>query len=485
MSVTSALASALTGLSATSRQAEIVSSNVANAATPGYARREVSLGAHVLGGTGQGVQVKGVTRQIDQFLMGDRRAAQAAAGDRDARAAFLQRMEQIFGQPEDPGSLSARVAALDTALMEAASRPESEARLASAVDSARLLALTLNRASDAVQDERARADTAIATAVGDLNSALTQVREINTQIRSFSGAGRDVSALMDQRQQIVDRISGLVPVREVPREHGQIALMTTGGAVLLDGKESVFEFTPVHTVVPEMTQASGGLSGLVLNGRPMATAGETSLVLGGMLAGMFAVRDELAVAGQAKLDALARDLVDRMGETGLDPTRAPGDPGLFTDGGAAFDPLDEVGLSARIALNAAVDPQLGGQAFRLRDGLAAAAPGPTGNASLLIALSAALENARPLGSTAFPAANRSLAGLTADLLSSVSTDRLNADTEEAFTAARFAALDEMEKAGGVDTDQELQSLLVIEKNYAANAKVLQTVDEMVSTLLGL
>jgi flagellar hook-associated protein 1 FlgK len=485
MSVTSALSSALTGLSATSRQAEIVSSNVANASTPGYARREVSLGAHVLGGTGQGVQVKGVTRQVDQFLMGDRRVAQAAAGDRDVRAAFLLRMEQIFGQPEDAGSLSARVAALDTALMEAASRPESEARLASAVDSARLLALTLNRASDAVQDERARADTAIATAVGDLNSALAQVRDINTQIRSFSGAGRDVSALMDQRQQIVDRISDLVPVREVPREFGQIALMTTGGAVLLDGKESVFEFTPVHTVVPEMTQASGGLSGLVLNGRPMATAGETSLVLGGKLAGMFAVRDELAVAGQAKLDALARDLVDRMGEAGLDPTLTPGDPGLFTDGGAAFDPLDEVGLSARIALNAVVDPQQGGQAFRLRDGLAAVAPGPTGNASLLIALSGALENARPLGSTAFPAANRSLAGLTADLLSSVSTDRLNADTEEAFTAARFATLDEMEKAGGVDTDQELQSLLVIEKNYAANAKVLQTVDEMVNTLLGL
>ena len=34
-------------------------------------------------------------------------------------------------------------------------------------------------------------------------------------------------------------------------------------------------------------------------------------------------------------------------------------------------------------------------------------------------------------------------------------------------------------------DQELQALLVIEKNYAANAKVLQTVDEMINTLLGL
>lgn len=485
MSVTSALSSALTGLTATSRQAELVSSNVANAATPGYARREVSLTAHVLGGTGQGVSVRGVLRQVDQFLINDRRGAQASAGDRDVRASFMQRLEQIFGQPEDAASLSARVAAFDTALMEASSRPESEARLATAVDSARLLGLALNRASDAIQDERARTDTAIATAIGDLNGALAQVREINSQIRSFSGAGRDVSALMDQRQQIVDRISDLVPVREVPREHGQIALMTTGGAVLLDGKESEFGFTAVHTVVPEMTQASGGLSGLTLNGRPMATAGETSLILGGKLAGLFAVRDELAVAGQAKLDAMARDLVERFADPGLDPTLAPGDPGLFTDGGAAFDPLDEVGLSARLALNAAVDPQAGGQTFRLRDGLGAATPGPTGNSALLSALSDALVAARPLGSTAFPAASRTLPGLTADLLSAIGSERLTADTEQAFSNARFAALDEMEKAGGVDTDQELQTLLVVEKNYSANAKVLQTVDEMISTLLGL
>jgi flagellar hook-associated protein 1 FlgK len=53
MSVTSALAGALSGLSATSRQAEILSSNVANATTPGYARRQVGLGAAVLAGQGQ------------------------------------------------------------------------------------------------------------------------------------------------------------------------------------------------------------------------------------------------------------------------------------------------------------------------------------------------------------------------------------------------------------------------------------------------
>lgn len=485
MSVTSALASALTGLTATQRQAEVVSSNVANAATPGYARREVQLGARVLGGTGQGVQVQGVTREVDVFLQADRRVAEAASGDRDVRAEFLWRLEQIFGQPEDAASLSARVAALDSALLEAASRPESEARLTTAVNAARLLATSLNRASDAIQEERLRTDTAISTAVGDLNSALAQVQELNTQIRSFSGAGRDISALLDQRQQIVDGIARLIPLREIPRDHDQIALMTTGGAVLLDGNAARIEFTPVHTIVPEMTQASGGLSGLTINGRPMATAGETSLVLGGELAGLFAVRDELAVSGQARLDAMARDLAERFADPALDATLAPGDPGLFTDGGAAFLPADEVGLSGRLALNALVDPVQGGAVFRLRDGLGAATPGPSGNAALLVALSDRLAEARPLGSSTFTAANRSLAGLTAALLSSVASERLNADTEEAFSAARFAALDELEKAGGVDTDQELQTLLVIEKNYAANAKVIQTVDEMINTLLGL
>ena len=485
MSVTSALASALTGIQATSRQAEAISSNVANATTPGYGKRSVALAALSVGGTGQGVRVTGIRRDIDQFLINDRRVAQSAAGDRETRSSFLKRLEEIIGTPETTGSLTARIGALDKALLEAASRPESEARLAAAVSAASDLALGLNQASDAIQAERAKADTRIAGAVGTLNTALQQVQDLNTQIRSFTGAGRDVSALLDQRQQIIDEISGLVPLREIARDHNQVALITTGGAVLLDGTAGQFGFTAVHTVVPEMTQASGGLSGLTLNGRPMATAGEASLISGGELSALFAVRDDLATEGQARLDALARDLVERFSTAGLDPTLTPGTPGLFTDSGGAFSTANEAGLSSRLSVNARVDPAQGGLVTRLRDGLGATAAGPSGNASLLLALSDALGAARPTASAALPAASRSLAGLASDVLSLTSTDRLSADSETAYTAARYAALDEMERAGGVDTDEEMQALLVIEKTYAANAKVLQTVNDMINTLLEL
>ena len=83
MSISGSFSSALSGLTAAARAAEIVSSNIANAMTDGYGRRELTLSARVIGGTGQGVMVGGVTRRSDPVVIGDRRLADAASGARD------------------------------------------------------------------------------------------------------------------------------------------------------------------------------------------------------------------------------------------------------------------------------------------------------------------------------------------------------------------------------------------------------------------
>jgi flagellar hook-associated protein 1 FlgK len=483
MSVTSALAGALSGLSANARQAEILSSNVANATTPGYARRQVGLGAAVLAGTGQGVQILGVTRDVDRHLLGERRLAQAGGGDRDIRAEFLNRVEQTLGTADNPASLAARLAAFDQALVEAAGRPESQARLGTVATTAKSLISGLAAATKDIQQARATADRRIAEEVGRLNSTLVQLNELNVELRSFTGAGRDVSALLDERQRLVDQISAIVPIREVPRDLNQIALFTTGGSPLLEGSPVEIGFTAVHTITADMTQALGGLSGITINGRPVPTAGSASPILGGTLGGLFALRDELAVSAQGKLDAAARDLMDRF--SGLDPSLSPGAPGLFTDAGLAFDPLNEVGLAGRLALNAAADPVQGGALFRLRDGLGAASEGPPGNGSLLAALHATLAAARPLSSSGFAAGIRSFEGLTADILTETAALRLAAQSEQSFSAVRLTALTDLEAQNGIDIDREMQELLVIEKNYAANAKVIQAAAEMIDTLIRL
>ena len=76
MSISSAFSNATSGLTATSRLAEVVSSNIANAMTEGYARREVSLSAR----TGGGVSIDGVSRAVSDSLQQNLRLAGAAAG---------------------------------------------------------------------------------------------------------------------------------------------------------------------------------------------------------------------------------------------------------------------------------------------------------------------------------------------------------------------------------------------------------------------
>lgn len=484
MSISGSMSSALSGLNAAARSAELISSNIANALTEGYGRRELQLGARRVGNTGQGVQINGVAREVNQVLVGDRRIAQAGAADRDGRANFLLRVERALGSPDSAASLSGRIAAFDAALIAAAARPESDARLSGVADAARALSQSFHDISGEIQTARSAADARINADVVEVNRALATIADLNTHITTLASGGRDSSALIDQRQQLIDRIATIVPIREVPRENGRVALFTTGGAVLLEGKPAVLGFTPTGLITPDMTLGSGALSGLTINGRPARTdTGGT--MAGGNLAANFAIRDQLATGAQADLDAVARDLVTRFQDPGLDLTRAPGTPGLFTDGGAAFSPANEEGLAARLGLNALADPAQGGAAWRLRDGLGATSPGPVGQSTLLTALRTALIDARPTTSGSYSAGNRSLSGLATQLHSNIASSRLGQETEASFAAARATALHTLELEGGVDTDRELQDLLLIEKAYAANAKVIQSADEMIQILLGM
>jgi flagellar hook-associated protein 1 len=483
MSLSSTLGSALSGLSAASRAAEVVSSNVANAMTEGYGRRQVSLAARVVGTSGQGVEVRGIIRQSDPIVIGDRRIAQASNGATSTLADFMKQLETALGTPDTATSLTSRVSDFDTALREAASRPESDARLASVLQSAGALTTHISAVGTQIQKARATADGQIGKQVEQLNTALSRVAKYNGDITRGQSNGQDVSALMDQRQQTIDSISAIIPLREVQRDFGGVALYTLGGGVLLDGKPAAFAFTPVGVVTAEMSLDGGGMSGLSMNGRAVPTSGGSSPITGGTLAAAFGLRDQVAPEAQANLDALARDLIDRFADPGLDLSRAPGAAGLFTDAGQPFNATQEVGLAQRLGVNAAADPARGGALWHLRDGLGAAAPGSVGNAALLTALVDRLDIARVPASGGLSGTSRSFSSLAADVTTYAAQGRVTAENEASYSAARLQTLKTAELEGGVDTDQEMQSLMLIEQAYSANAKVISVVNDLLKTLM--
>lgn len=487
MSLSGTLSNALSGLNAAARGAQVVSSNVSNALTEGYGRRVLETSAASLGGTGAGVRVDGVRREVDLQLLSDRRLAQAGSGQAEARADALAQIEAAMGRADEEDSISGRIAAFESALVTAASRPDSDARLADVLGAAQAVADRIAAASDDIQTLRVAAETAIANDVETLNTNLARIADLNVEIRSRLNGETDATGLMDQRQVLVDQLAEIVPLRQLQRDDGMIALYSETGATLLDGQPAEFGFTSHRVITADMSADSGALGGLTLNGEPVKVSGGYAPMGGGRLEALFEQRDVLAPSAQSDLDALARDMIERFQDAAVDPTLTPGEAGLFTDNGVALDlsdPATEVGLAGRISVNTLADPAAGGAVWHLRSGLGASAtPVEVGDARLLNSLADALTESRDPASGRFTGQSYTAADLASETVSRISLAAVRAAEEESFATSRTSALREAELQQGVDTDAQLQDLMMFEQAYAANAKVIQTVDGMIRTLL--
>ena len=375
MSISSALSNATSGLSVASRRAGVISNNVANALTPGFARRDAQISARLLDGRGAGVAFDGVTRANNPALTSDRRLAESVSGRDQILATTYADFNTALGEPDDGFSLFAQYQNLESSLRGLSQSPESQAAQAQTLDAAKALTGKLQDLFAQTQTARLNADAQIAQEVSVINDTLKQIERLNASISAAGAGGRDTSALEDQRKVLIDRISSNLPVREVQRDHGKVDLITDEGVFLVAGTAREISFTRANAFGAEDSLASGALSGLTVGNTDITPTSSSPFALNeGALAGLFTVRDETAPDFQAQLDGLARDVIERF--EGIDPTLPAGAPGLFTDAGVAFDPLNEIGLSQRIAVNAAVDPDQGGALWRLRDGLGATAQGP-------------------------------------------------------------------------------------------------------------
>lgn len=475
MALSSALNIATSGLTASARLALTASNNLANAQTEGYGRRELTLIAGQLGG----VRIGEIVRLTDQALIGDRILADAGVGQRQAGATALARIEQAFGPVGDANGVAGRLAALEQSLITAGSEPASEVRLRGVLNRSDDLIKAIRSDADTLKAQREAADQAIARDVAELNRSLQQIANLNADISRMRNSGQDPSPIIDARQRVIDKVALITPLRQIDRGNDQIALYNSGGVALIDGSPSTFSFNPTTTIMPAMTYAGGVLSGVSINGLPPDPANGAGRLRGGSLEANFVLRDQTLPELQTDLDNIAADLVRRFQDPTVDPTLAPGDPGLFTDGGGPLDPLDITGLSFRLTVNAAVDPARGGALSQLRDGINAVVPGPIGDPAQLDRWLGAL---RSTSAVVPGGAARTLAGHAADLIADLGDRRLYAEENLSFAVARQEALKTAELADGVDSDFELQNLLRIEQAYAANARVLQTIDAMMQRL---
>src|SRR5919106_3504685 len=405
MSLSTALSIAASGLGAYSRLSTIAANNIANADVEGFVRKEGSLVAVARDGQGLGVALADILRHANPSLAREARREAGLGAFLDVQAAALGAYAVELGQPSEGRSIAGALMRLEQAFISLAETPESPSLQREVVHAAHAVTRSLADLSASIRRLREDAELQIRGEVDIVNQSLSELERVNDEIKLLAGTGRDVTALEDQRDRLIDAVAERVPVREIRRAPNDILLLTEQGVPLFDGTAAQIGFTRTAGIAPAAIYAPGGapdpgyaavLSGLTIDGRDVAPgSGDAQAIASGRIAGLFAVRDDLTVRLQKQIDQLASALIDRFQDPANDPSLAPGTPGLFTSGGLFHDrgsPAEIVGMAERIALNLAVDPDQGGAAWRMRDGVGAAVPGPAGDPTQLFRFLAAFDD---------------------------------------------------------------------------------------------
>jgi flagellar hook-associated protein 1 FlgK len=326
MGLSQALSTAMSGLRANQAALSLVSSNVANAETPGYVRKTSN---QVQTSTGAGVQTIGVNRTLDQYIQTQLRTETSGASYASTRANFLSNLQSIYGDPDSSATLESSFNSLTTALQALSTSPDSQSARIGVMNAAQSMAQQLNATSQGIQGLRNSAELGLTNAVSVANNALAQIANINKQLQSAGGQSASTAAMLDQRDQYVTQLSQLMDVRVVPGNGDQVSVYTTSGVQLVGGSDAAqLSFNAQGTVTPD-TQwnadpAKSSLGSITIG---YANGGSIDLVSSGSIrsgsiAAYLELRDKTLVQAQAQVDQLAASMASALSDKTINGTAA-------------------------------------------------------------------------------------------------------------------------------------------------------------------
>ena len=321
MNLTQALATSLSGLTATQTNLSIVAGNVANAQTPGYIAQSATQVATASGDAGAGVSIASINRLLDQFVQQQLRSESSGGAYANLRANFYQQLQQIYGQPGSNTSLDSAFNNFTSAVQALSTSPNSSAAQSQTIGAAQALAQQLNNATNSIQTLRSQADQAIAGDVQQANNALQQIASINQQLAGSSSTDSTAALLENQRDQYIDQLAKLMDIRVVQGSNNQVSVFTGSGAQLVGTQASQLNFSPTGTVAAtDQWNSDPTKSGLGTITLVSPAGGSVDLVASGgirsgEIAGYLNMRDSVLVQAQGQIDEIAAQMSKALSDT--------------------------------------------------------------------------------------------------------------------------------------------------------------------------
>ncbi|MDH6256635.1 flagellar hook-associated protein FlgK [Bradyrhizobium sp. BR13661] len=317
MSLDIARSIAFSGLSSTSVQISVTSSNISNADTTGYTKKTANQSSSVTNGVGTGVTVTGITSTVDKLLLKSLVSADSDLGSADTTNTYLTSLEKLYGSTSSTSSsstgtsLANGIASLESALSSLASTPSSASLQSNVVSALDDVTSQLRETSSGIQKLRSNADQDISSSINSVNTDLQNIADLNAEIKQTAAAGQSTADLEDQRNTALQDVASKMNVSYYTASNGDLQVYTTTGQALVDSSAHKISYTSAANVSSSTTYTAGssssGFSAITVNGVDI-----TSQISGGSIGGLITLRDKTLPAAQSQLDQLATQLASAV-----------------------------------------------------------------------------------------------------------------------------------------------------------------------------
>lgn len=253
------------GLMASQTALDVTSQNISNASVEGYCRQTLNLqtiGANTgsyriadsLTRVGNGVDYKSLTQSRDSFLDVSYRNANSQHSDWQGQSNALTSIEGIFNEFASSGTtdtaqgLSGKMTDLLKSLKSYQNTP-TDTTLPTTVKSAvSNVAFTIRDNYKSLSDFEAQEKSDLSETIngsgtgGGLNAILDNISALNTQIAGYETSGNKANNLRDQRNVLLDKLSGNVDISVTEQSNGMVTVglaNDTTGKMLISANNTV------------------------------------------------------------------------------------------------------------------------------------------------------------------------------------------------------------------------------------------------------
>jgi flagellar hook-associated protein 1 FlgK len=336
MGLSSALATAMSGLRANQASLSIISSNVGNVHTPGYVAQNPNQVEVASGDFGSTVATTGVNRQLDLFVQNQLRTETSGAGYTDQVADILSQLQSVYGTPGGGGTLENALNSFTTALQSLSNNPSNHSAQSVALSAAQGLAQQLNTTTQGIQTLRTNVSQDIGNSATQANGLMSQIAAFNTQLQGLSASDPLAATLMDQRDNAINQLAKYTDLRVVNDSSNQVSLFTNTGIQLVGGAlASQFQYTSPGalsaTALYSNNPIQNGVGTLTIklpNGASLDVVGN-NVISGGQIGADIKLRDQTLVQAQAQVDQLAATMSSALSDKTTAGTAVAGPPAGF------------------------------------------------------------------------------------------------------------------------------------------------------------